>query len=110
MKRTLRVLLASALLVLSCAATASAQSVKVLVFTGPADATTTAGVNAIKAIGTAKNFGVDSTATAADITAAKLQDYRSLVFLNTAGDLLNAEQEAAVQAFVEAGNGLGGGS
>ncbi len=106
MKRTLRVLLASALLMLSCATTASAQSVKVLVFTGPSDATTTAGVNAIKAIGTANGFGVDSTATAADMTATKLQDYRSLVFLNTAGDLLNAEQEAAVQAFVQAGNGF----
>ena len=106
MKRTLRVLLASALLVLSCAATASAQSVKVLVFTGPSDTTTTAGVTAIKAIGTANNFGVDSTAAATDINATKLQDYRSLVFLNTAGDLLNAEQEAAVQQFVEAGNGF----
>ena len=44
MKNTLRALLASALLVLACAATAQAQGVKVLVFHGPPDATTTAGV------------------------------------------------------------------
>src|SRR3954452_21748389 len=99
-------LLVCALVLLAWTSTAQAQGVKVLVFTGPPDATSTAGVEAIKAIGTANGFTVDSTAAATAITATKLADYRSLVFLNTAGDLLNGEQEAEVQQFVEGGNGF----
>src|SRR3954466_3590732 len=93
-------LLVCALALLAWTSTAQAQGVKVLVFTGPPDATSTAGVDAIKAIGTANGFAVDSTAAATDITATKLADYRSLVFLNTAGDLLDTAEEAAVQQFV----------
>ena len=33
-------------------------------------------------------------------------DYRALVFLNNAGDLLNAAQEAALQGFVQDGSGF----
>ncbi|WP_053227311.1 OmpL47-type beta-barrel domain-containing protein [Solirubrobacter soli] len=106
MKNTLRALLASAVLLCAFAATAQAQSVKVLVFHGPPDATTTAGVNAIKDLGTAGGFGVDEAAAATDLNPANLDKYRALVFLNTAGDLLNAEQESAVQRFVEQGNGF----
>ncbi|HEY6891488.1 MAG TPA: ThuA domain-containing protein, partial [Solirubrobacter sp.] len=106
MKNTLRALLASALLLLTFAATAQAQGVKVLVFHGPPDATTTAGTDAIKALGTANNFGVDEAAGATDINPANLEKYRAVVFLNTAGDLLTTEQEAALQRFVEAGNGF----
>jgi PKD repeat protein/glucose/arabinose dehydrogenase/type 1 glutamine amidotransferase len=106
MKNTLRALLASALLALAFTGTAQAQGVKVLVFHGPPDATTTAGVDAIKALGTANNFGVDEAVAATDINATNLENYRGLVFLNTAGDLLNAEQESAVQRFVESGNGF----
>jgi ABC-type sugar transport system substrate-binding protein len=106
MKNTLRALLASAVLLCAFAATAQAQSVKVLVFHGPPDATTTAGVNAIKDLGTTGNFGVDEAAAATDLNPANLEKYRALVFLNTAGDLLNAEQESAVQRFVEQGNGF----
>src|SRR3954470_3216570 len=100
-------LLVCVLVLLAWAGTAQAQSTtKVLVFTGPADATTTAGVDAIKAIGAGNGFGVDSTAAATDITAGKLAGYRSLIFLNTAGDLLNPEQEGAGQQCVEGGNGF----
>ncbi|HWK29671.1 MAG TPA: ThuA domain-containing protein [Solirubrobacter sp.] len=106
MIKTLRALLASALLGLSLTATAQAQDVKVLVFHGPADETTAPALDAIKALGTANGFGVDEAAGAADITATNLAKYRSVVFVNTAGDLLNAEQEAALQRFVEGGNGF----
>jgi glucose/arabinose dehydrogenase/type 1 glutamine amidotransferase len=106
MKTTLRALLASALLLLTFAATAQAQSVKVLVFHGPPDATSAAGTDAIKALGTANDFGVDEATAATDINPTNLEKYRAVVFLNTAGDLLNAEQEAALQQFVQAGNGF----
>ncbi len=51
-------------------------------------------------------FGVDEAAAATELNPANLEKYRALVFLNTAGDLLNAEQESAVQRFVEQGNGF----
>ncbi len=89
------------------AASAQAQApVKVLVFHGPPDATTTAGVAALEELGTANDFDVDATADATQIAEDNLAGYRAVVFLNTAGDLLNADQEGALQGFVEAGGGF----
>jgi|GEM_PF-763677 len=106
MRNTLRALLASVVLTLTFATGAQAQDVKVLVFHGPPDATTTPAVEAMQALGTANGFTVDATAAATDVNPDKLAGYRALVFLNTSGDLLNAEQEGAVKQFVEAGNGF----
>ena len=96
MKNTLRALLASALLALTLTGTAQAQGAKVLVFHGPPDETTAAGVNTLKAIGTANDLGVDEAKDATEINTANLENYRALVFLNTAGNLLTSEQEGAV--------------
>ncbi|MET0817102.1 MAG: ThuA domain-containing protein [Solirubrobacteraceae bacterium] len=111
----MRAALATALAVafaLGGAGAASAQDdVKVLVFHGPSDPTTTPGVAAIEDIGEANGFGVDATADAAQISAANLADYRAVVFLNTAGNYLSSGQETAVQQFVQGGGGfLGVGS
>ena len=106
MKTTLRALFASALLALALTGTAQAQDVKVLVFHGPPDATTTAGVTALKAIGTANNLVVDEAKDATEINTANLENYRALVFLNTAGNLLSPEQEGAVERFMKDGNGF----
>src|SRR5688572_22909463 len=51
---------------------------KVLVFHGPADETTTPGVDAIEAIGDENDFTVDATADAAQLTAANLANYRAV--------------------------------
>src|SRR6185295_16360069 len=103
----MRAALATALAVafaLGGAGAASAQDdVKVLVFHGPSDPTTTPGVAAIEDIGEANGFGVDATADAAQISAANLADYRAVVFLNTAGNYLSSGQETAVQQFVQGG-------
>ena len=89
------------------AASAQAQApVKVLVFHGPPDATTTAGVAALEELGADNDFDVDATADATQIAEDNLAGYRAVVFLNTAGDLLNAGQEGALQGFVEAGGGF----
>ena len=71
------------------------EPVKVLVFHGPPDATTAAGVAAIEDLGAANDFGVDATASAAQLTTATLAGYRALVFLNTAGADLSTAQDAA---------------
>ena len=68
----------------------------------------TAGVTAIKDARRRRNdFAVDEAAGVDRAsTPANLEDYRALVFLNTAGDLLDTEQEAALQGFVEDGKRL----
>jgi PKD repeat protein/glucose/arabinose dehydrogenase/type 1 glutamine amidotransferase len=93
---------------LAGAASAQAQGgdIKVLVFHGPPDATTTAGVDALEELGTANDFEVEATAAATQLTAANLANYRAVVFLNTAGDFLSATQESAVNAFVQGGGGF----
>ena len=92
----------------AASAHAQATPIKVLVFHGPSDPTTDAGVAAIEALGTANDFEVDDTADAAVFTPTGLADYRAVVFLNSSGDRLNDSQESAVEAFVEAGNGFVG--
>ena len=57
---------------------------------GANDATNTAGVTAIKALGAANDFTVDEAAGVADINTAKLEGYQALVFLNVAGDVLDS--------------------
>jgi PKD repeat protein/glucose/arabinose dehydrogenase/type 1 glutamine amidotransferase len=92
---------------LTAAGAAQAQSGEnVLVFHGPADETTTPGVDAIEAIGAANDFTVTATSDAGQLTAANLADYRAVVFLNTAGNLLGSAQESAVQTFVQGGGGF----
>jgi PKD repeat protein/type 1 glutamine amidotransferase/glucose/arabinose dehydrogenase len=98
---------------MASAAPAAAQepAADVLVFTGPADETTAAGVAAIQELGAANDFAVEATANASALTPANLASRQAVVFLNTAGDLLNATQEAAVESYVEGGGGfLGVGS
>ncbi|HET6546995.1 MAG TPA: ThuA domain-containing protein [Solirubrobacter sp.] len=89
-----------------CASTAQAQEVKVLVYHGPPDATSAAGTAAIEALGADNGFTVDESADAADISEANLADYRAVVFLNTAGNLLDETQEGALRAFVKGGGGF----
>jgi len=88
--------------------TAQAQSAKVLVYHGTPDATTTAGLNAIEALGAANDFAVDDTELPTDFTAANLADYRAVVFLNTPGNRLAGGQETALQDYVEGGGGFVG--
>src|SRR3954469_19120124 len=88
---------------------AKAQStIKVLVFTGPSDATTDAGVAALQSLGGAHDFGVDVTQNAGAFTAANLAQYRAVVFLNNAGDRLDGAQESALQGYVNGGGGFVG--
>ena len=63
---------------------------------------------AIQALGAANGFTVDITADAAQINAANLAGYRAVVFVNSAGDVLNAAQEADLQSYVNGGGGFVG--
>jgi type 1 glutamine amidotransferase len=105
-------LLCAALFV--CAAGASpalANAGKVLVFTGTAGTANPVSADAssaIQALGAANDFTVDVTSDAAQINAANLGGYRAVVFVNSAGDVLNAAQETDLQNYVQGGGGFVG--
>src|SRR5262245_28736021 len=86
-------------------ATARADAGKVIVSTGtagggPASDATTAGIAALRALGTAGDYTVDVTSDATQISAANLANYRATVFLNSSGDVLNDTQEADLISYV----------
>ncbi|MFG6200646.1 ThuA domain-containing protein [Nonomuraea sp. JJY05] len=63
-----------------------------------------AGIQAIK------NMGFKATATedSGAFTTANLTSYKAVVFLNTTGDVLNADQQAAFESYIKAGGGYVG--
>ena len=66
------------------------------------------GARAISAMGKAKGFTADTTLDASAFTTANLARYRAVVFNNTGGEVLDASQRAAFQAFIRAGGGYAG--
>jgi len=102
---------ASALTALLAAAPASADAGKVLVFTGTAgtvNASTADAAAAIQALGAANDFTVDVTDDATKIDMANLAKYRAVTFVHSAGDVLNPQQEAALQGYFQNGGGFVG--
>src|SRR5437660_3858797 len=82
---------------------------RVLVFSATAGyrhASITNGIAAIQKLGDNNNFAVDATEDATLFTDSNLAQYKAIIFLNTTGDVLtNAQQQAALRHFVEAGGG-----
>jgi PKD repeat protein/type 1 glutamine amidotransferase len=82
---------------------------KVLVYTKAAGAThasTAAGVEAIKALGKEHRFVVQATDKPDRFNDEDLSSYRVVVFLNTAGDVLDDAQQAAFERWFKAGGGF----
>ena len=67
-----------------------------------------AAVEAVRELGEAGGFAVDATDDAAVFSDDGLEGYDAVVFLLTSGDVLDAEQEAAMERFVRAGGGFAG--
>ncbi|GAA2360564.1 ThuA domain-containing protein [Dactylosporangium salmoneum] len=67
-----------------------------------------AGIAAIQALGAANGFTVDTTEDAAAFTDANLAKYEAVVWLSTTGDVLDADQQAAFQRYIEHGGGYAG--
>ncbi|MFF0048246.1 ThuA domain-containing protein [Streptomyces sp. NPDC005498] len=67
-----------------------------------------AGTQAIRDIGAANNFTVTATEDGAAFTPANLAGFKAVVFLSTTGDVLNATQQSALQAYVDGGGGYFG--
>lgn len=67
-----------------------------------------AGVAALQELGEEAGFTASVTADPSHFTPEGLADHDVVVFLNTTGDVLDADQEAAMEAFIGAGNGYVG--
>ena len=105
-------LLVAGALTLGLCATAQAQNgmrFKVLVFTkaaGGQNPATSAGVNALKAIGKDHRFTPIFTEDPTEFRADRLKQFRTVVFLNTSGDVLTDAQQAAFEEYFRAGGGF----
>ena len=101
--------LALALGLLAPAAASAPQAMpRILVFTKTAGfrhASIPAAVQAVTALGKQGGFAVDAGEDAGAFTDSNLARYAAVVFLLTSGDVLDDQQQAALQRYVEAGHG-----
>ena len=67
-----------------------------------------AGVEAIKQLATRHHFAVDWQENAGVFNDKALENYKVVIFLNTTGNVLNDEQQAAFEKFIKAGKGYVG--
>lgn len=84
---------------------------KILVFSKTAEfrhESIEAGQLAIIKLGEQKGFTVDISENAKDFTDDNLKRYSAVVFLSTTGDVLNTNQEIAMERYIQAGGGFVG--
>ena len=90
---------------------AHAQQFNVLLFTktnGFHHESINEGVTAMRGMAKRHDFALDWHEDASIFSDEKLQKYQAVVFLLTTGDILNDEQQAAMERFVRAGKGFVG--
>ncbi|PWJ59584.1 hypothetical protein CLV98_102418 [Dyadobacter jejuensis] len=95
-------------LVLGCAFVAQAQQFKALLFTKTAGfhhQSIHEGVDGVRQLGQRHNFSVDWQESGSVFNDKNLEKYDVVVFLNTTGDILNDEQQAAFERFIKSGKG-----
>ncbi|SCL42147.1 Type 1 glutamine amidotransferase (GATase1) [Micromonospora pallida] len=119
MRRLLRSTIGAAtavLAVLACTTPATPASAAdapydVLVFsrtTGFRHDSIAVGTQAVRDLGAANNFTVTATEDPTRFTTANLAQYEAVIFLNTTGDVLDAGQQSAFEAYVNGGGGFVG--
>ncbi|MFG6685427.1 ThuA domain-containing protein [Mariniflexile sp. HNIBRBA6329] len=99
-------------LTLSCKSTNTPVSPeKVLVFTktsGFRHQSIETGVKTMEALSKQNNFEITHTEDATLFTQKNLKQYQLVIFLNTTGDILNAEEEKAFETFIKNGGSFMG--
>ncbi|WP_433344036.1 ThuA domain-containing protein [Micromonospora sp. CA-111912] len=119
MRRLLRPVLgaaSTALAVLACTipaipASAADAPYDVLVFSKTAGFrhdSIAVGTQAVRDLGAANSFTVTATEDAAAFSTANLARYEAVIFLNTTGDVLDANQQAAFESYIGSGGGYVG--
>lgn len=66
------------------------------------------GISAITTLGSQNDFSVDATEDAALFNDDNLAQYAAVIFLNTTGDVLNSDQQAAFERYIRSGRGYVG--
>lgn len=66
------------------------------------------GIEAIKKLGTENHFTADATEDSTLLSDANLGNYNEIIFFNTTGTILGADQEKALQNFIHKGGGFVG--
>jgi len=66
------------------------------------------GIAAIEQLAQDNGFFADATEDAGAFAAANLQNYAAVIFLMTSGDVLDEAQQAAFEAYIQAGGGYAG--
>ena len=92
-------------------AAARGQEPRVLVFSKTAGfrhSSIAAGIAAIRKLGQENGFSLDATEDAGAFTSKNLARYRTVVFLNTTGDVLDAAQQDDFERYIQAGGGFVG--
>ncbi|MEM9933011.1 MAG: ThuA domain-containing protein, partial [Bacteroidota bacterium] len=85
--------------------------VKLLVFSKTAGfrhASIKEGKEALLKMAAESNWQIDTTENSEVFTEDNLQSYSTVIFLNTTGDVLNFEQQAAFERYIQAGGGFVG--
>ncbi len=111
MKKLLCCFLLGTCLSFSFATWAHPPQFKVLVFTktdGFHHQAINEGVDALRAIAVRHHFTLDWEEDAKVFNDERLAQYQAVVFLMTTGNVLNEDQQAATERFIQAGNGFVG--
>lgn len=66
------------------------------------------GIAMIQQLGTENDFFVDTSEDSSLFNEANLINYRAVIFLNTTGDILDSNQKASFQHYIEMGGGFVG--
>ncbi len=66
------------------------------------------GIEALRSLAAEDGFDVVSTENPAEFTPERLDLFDAVVFLSTTGDVLDAEQESALEAYIGEGGGFAG--
>src|SRR5476651_2132257 len=90
---------------------ANKPSKRILVFSktrGYHHASIAAGLIAIQKLGTENGFAVDTTTDSSFFSKKTLKKYDAVVFLSTTGNVLNDEEQAAFEKYIQKGGGFVG--
>jgi type 1 glutamine amidotransferase len=112
MKKTIHLTILSIVLAVIIAYTpAYAKKQRVLVFSktlGFHHNSIKQGIAAIQKLGSENKFDVDTTTNSTYFNPQNLKKYAAVIFLSTTGDVLNDEQQAAFEKYIQAGGGFAG--
>jgi cytochrome c len=111
MKKLARIVWLPVIIVFFNKCSSDSNSRRVLLFTetkGYHHESIPAGITAIEKLGKENNFSVDVDSSSDVFNDNDLKKYRAVIFLSTTGNILNSDEQVALQRYIEAGGGFMG--